>query len=280
VERPAVVGNTLIVQAWEHGKALGVLDLTLEDGRIVRHEGRLEEIRPANGPGEATVASLVAGYSGQLDGVLNQTVAEALVDLDGAHVRQRETNLGNLVADIMRTVSGADATIINGGGIRTSIGKGPVLVKDVYGAFPFDNYIVAFRLTGQQIRDALEHGVSGVERGEGRFPQVSGLAFRYAPSAPPGARVKEIRVGAEPVETAREYTVATNDFLAAGGDGYKAFGEAMAASRGYAVIGGAMKGESLVYNDAGRWLRDVIIERMREMKRLEPSTENRIVEVP
>ena len=58
----------------------------------------------------------------------------------------------------------------------------------------------------------------------------------------------------------KEYTVATNDFLAAGGDGYKAFGDSVKSSKDYAVIGGAMKGEKLVYSDSGRWLRDVVMD--------------------
>ncbi len=279
LEQPAVVGDTIIVQAWEHGKALGVLDLTVEDGRILRFEGRLEEIRPGSCAEDASIQAMVEGYGARLDTVLNKRVAETLVDLDGEHVRQRETNLGNLVADIMRGVSGADVTIINGGGIRTSIQKGQVLVKHVYAALPFDNYIVAIELTGQQIRDALEHGVSAVEIGAGRFPQVSGLGFKYSRFAPAGSRVREILVGGKPLDPAKVYTVATIDFLAAGGDGYKAFGEAMARSRDFAIIGGMMKGEKLVYNDSGRWLRDLVIDQMREMKRVDPSTENRIMEV-
>jgi 2',3'-cyclic-nucleotide 2'-phosphodiesterase (5'-nucleotidase family) len=279
LDQPAVVGDTIIVQAWEHGKALGVLDLTVENGRILRFEGRLEEIRPGSCAEDASIQAMVKGYGARLDAVLNKRVAEALVDLDGEHVRQMGTNLGNLVADIMRAVSGADVSIINGGGIRTSIQKGQVLVKQVYTALPFDNYIVLIELTGQQIRDALEHGVSAVEFGAGRFPQVSGLGFKYVRSAPVGSRVREILVGGKPLDPAKTYTVATIDFLAAGGDGYKAFGEAMERSRDFAMTGGMMKGEKLVYSDSGRWLRDLVIEQMREMKRLDPSTENRIMEV-
>ncbi len=131
---------------------------------------------------------------------------------------------------------------------------------------PFDNYIVAIRLTGQQIREALEHGVSAVENGEGRFPQVSGLSFSYSPSAPAGKRVREVLIGGKPLDPKREYEVATNDFMAAGGDGYKAFGEAIRKSKDFAIIGGMMKGEKVVYSNAGKWLRDVVIEYMRERK--------------
>jgi 2',3'-cyclic-nucleotide 2'-phosphodiesterase (5'-nucleotidase family) len=144
---------------------------------------------------------------------------------------------------------------------------------------PFDNYIVAIKLTGKQVREALEHGVSGVEAEEGRFPQVSGLVFRYSPSEKKGSRVKEIFVAGKPIDPDQEYIVATNDFLAAGGDGYKVFGEAVRTSRDFAIIGGMMKGEKVVYSDSGRWLRDVVVEYIRGVKRVAPKVEGRIIEI-
>src|SRR5690606_38212207 len=111
--------------------------------------------------------------------------------------------------------------------------KGPVKVSDVYAVVPFDNYIVAIKLTGQQIRETLEHGVSAVEEGEGRFPQVSGLIFTYDRKGPQGSRVKDIFVAGKPLEPGKVYTVATNDFLSSGGDGYKAFGDSVKSSKDY-----------------------------------------------
>jgi 2',3'-cyclic-nucleotide 2'-phosphodiesterase (5'-nucleotidase family) len=277
IEKPALIGKTFVVQAFEHGKALGVLDLTLENGRIVQVGGRLEPIKPIGKENKA-VAAIVTRYQQQVDSVMNETVGEALADLDGANVRLQETNLGNLVTDVMRNASGADAAIINGGTIRTSIKQGNVKVSDIYAVVPFDNYIVAIKLTGQQIRDTLEHGVSAIEEGEGRFPQVSGLTFTYDRKGPKGKRVKEIFIAGKPLVADKEYTVATNDFLAAGGDGYKAFGDSVKSSKDYAVIGGAMKGRKLVYSDSGRWLRDVIIDYIKDQKTISPKLEGRIRE--
>lgn len=278
VAKPAVVGKTYIVQAFEHGKALGVLDLTVKNGSIVQADGRLEPISPA-GKENKTVGAIVAKYQQKVDSFMNETVGEAPVDLDGIHVRQQETNLGNLITDIIRKESGADAAIINGGTIRTSIRKGRITVSDVYAVVPFDNYIVAIKLTGQQIRDTLEHGVSGIEEEQGRFPQISGLAFTYNRLAPVGSRVKDVFIGGQPLIADKEYTVATHDFLAAGGDGYQAFGDAVQSSRDYAVVGGAMKGEKLVYSNAGKWLRDVVIDFVKSRKEISPEVEGRIREV-
>jgi 5'-nucleotidase / UDP-sugar diphosphatase len=276
---PAVVKNTIILQAWEHAKALGVLDITMEEGKIVKFDGRLEEIRPTPGKEDKDVMMLVTKYSEKVDAVLNESIGETENDLDGEHVRERETNLGNLLADIMRTASGADAAIINGGGIRAGIKKGAITVKNVYNVLPFNNYIVAIRLTGKEIKDTLEHGVSAIEKNEGRFPQVSGLMFTYSASAPAGSRIRDIFIGESAIVPDREYSVATNDFLAAGGDGYAAFGNAVKSSKDFSVVGGVVKGEKLVYNDSSRWLRDVAIDYVKEKKKLSPICEKRIVRV-
>jgi 2',3'-cyclic-nucleotide 2'-phosphodiesterase (5'-nucleotidase family) len=121
--------------------------------------------------------------------------------------------------------------------------------------------------------------VSAIEEGEGRFPQVSGLIFTYDRNGQKGSRVKDVFVAGKSLEPGKVYTVATNDFLAAGGDGYKAFGDSVKSSKDYAVIGGAMKGEKLVYSDSGRWLRDVLIEHVKTVKTLAPKVEGRIQEV-
>ena len=236
---PVRVNHTIIVQAWEHAKALGVLDLDLEDGKIVKFAGHLEEIKPASGQADQEAQRIVAQYSRQVDARLDKIVGETEVDLDGEQVRTRETNLGDLVTDIMRAAAGADAALINGGSIRTSLHRGKVKAKDIYAALPFDNYLVAIRLTGRQLRQALEHGVSGLEDKAGRFPQVSGLSFTYSRSAPVGSRVREVLVQGQPLDPGRRYVVATNDFLAAGGDGYLSFGEALKGGPGFREQGGA-----------------------------------------
>jgi 5'-nucleotidase / UDP-sugar diphosphatase len=279
VAKPVRIGNTLIVQAWEYGKALGVLDLTIQDGKIVKWDGRLEEIRPSAGGEDPEVQALVKRYSQKVDSVMDIRIGETGVDLDGENVRRRETNLGNLVADILREVSGADAAIINGGGIRTSLNHGEIKIRDIYSILPFDNYVVSIRLKGKQIREALEHGFSGIEEEAGRFPQVSGLTVTYSRTAPVGSRIQTIMIKGKPIDPDGEYQVATNDFMAAGGDGYKAFGEAIRASGHFEIVGGMMKGEKLAYSDSGRWIRDVVIDSIRERKRIAPRVEGRIVEV-
>ncbi|HSB32637.1 MAG TPA: bifunctional UDP-sugar hydrolase/5'-nucleotidase, partial [Candidatus Sulfobium mesophilum] len=108
LEKPVRVNGTIIVQAWEHGKALGVLDLTVRDGRIVEYAGHLEEIMPVADLEDKTVENIVEQYRDKGDKAANEVIGTATVDFEAENVRRQGTNLGDLIADIMRQVSGAD----------------------------------------------------------------------------------------------------------------------------------------------------------------------------
>lgn len=134
-------------------------------------------------------------------------------------------------------------------------------------------------MPGAKVKEILEHGVSAIEEGAGRFPQVSGIKFTYDPKAKAGNRIRDIFLSNEPLKSEKEYIVATNDFLVAGGDGYKAFSETLESSKDYTVIGGVIKAEKLVYSDASRYLRDIVVDYIKKKGILEPKTEGRIREV-
>ncbi len=127
----------------------------------------------------------------------------------------------------MRAATGADVAIMNGGGIRAdrTYDAGTKLTRrDILTELPFGNVTVVTELPGSQLLLALENGVSQVEKGAGRFPQVSGMTFTMDPSAEAGARVSEVMVAGAPLDVDKLYKVAVNDYILGGGDGYAALG--------------------------------------------------------
>lgn len=172
---------------------------------------------------------------------------------EGEGNRTAETNLGDFAADAMRLMGEkaagrtVDAAITNGGGIRETITAGEITRNDMVTVFPFSNEIVLLDLTGAQLLEALEAACSAAPESLGAFPQVSGISFvvdttvpyqngaqypdstYYAPAAP-GSRVKNVMVGGKALELNKIYTIATNDFSAAGGDTYYAFKSAYEAT--------------------------------------------------
>ena len=134
-----------------------------------------------------------------------------------------EAAIGDLVADALRAYFKADVALMNGGGLRgdREYQAGHILTRrDLLAEMPFGNVVEKLAVTGAMLREALENGVSELAERAGRYPQVSGVEFTFDPSFPAGRRVGTILVGGQPVEAGRTYTLATTDYLAAGGDGY------------------------------------------------------------
>jgi 5'-nucleotidase/UDP-sugar diphosphatase len=65
--KPVLIGNTIIVQAWEHAKALGLLDLVIEGGKITAFEGHWEEIKPDPDSEDRDIMELVERYNKKID---------------------------------------------------------------------------------------------------------------------------------------------------------------------------------------------------------------------
>ena len=209
---------------------LGVVDVHVEwvERRGKKSLSVLPEWRLVTTAGVAPdpgVQALVDKHEARLDEELAVVIGATSVELDSrrASVRTGETNLGNLVAEAMRRGVGAEVGLTNGGGIRgdRTYAAGTELTrKDVLTELPFGNSVVLMELAGADLRAALENGVSRVEDGAGRFPQIAGVRLVYDPVAPAGSRVVEVEVGGAPLDLAKVYTVATNDYMAGGGDGY------------------------------------------------------------
>ncbi len=159
-------------------------------------------------------------------------IGETRVHLDGerAHVRTSETNLGNLVADAVRyyaeEVGGSevDVAFVHAGSIRASVDEGSIRVLDLLQVYTFNNWIVSMELTGEELLSALERGVGSYPDASGGFLQVSGVSFSFDPNRSAGERIVEALVGGTPVDGNETYIVATNNFLARGGDGYDMLG--------------------------------------------------------
>ena len=149
-------------------------------------------------------------------------MAYTAVKLDGAreNVRTKPTNLGNMIAAAMVDATGADAALTNGGGIRASINAGNVTRGDIITVLPFNNTVVVVEVTGQDLYDALEWGYSRLPESNGGFPQTSNMTIVYSRFSDPGNRIKRLLINGKTVDRNATYKLATNDFMAAGGDGY------------------------------------------------------------
>ncbi|MBY0123513.1 bifunctional UDP-sugar hydrolase/5'-nucleotidase [Bacillus sp. S/N-304-OC-R1] len=218
--------NTLIVSTGEYTKNLGVVELTFEGKKLVDKQARLiKKEETADVKPDPEVEKVIKDIQESQKKVLSEVIGKTAVKLDGEReqVRKGGTNLGNLITDAMIDMTGADVAVTNGGGIRASINAGDITKGDVVTVLPFGNYIVTKKLTGAQIKAGLENGVDSYPESKGAFPHVGGLTFAIDTTQKVGERVHSMKINGQPVDLNKKYLVATNDFMAAGGDEYTSF---------------------------------------------------------
>jgi len=225
----------LVVTAWEWGKYLGDLDITFNrQGNLQNWQGTLHPVKAeiANYP---QFQEILETFAQPIDQMKAKVIGKTPVKLNGDRpdVRQKQTNLGTLLGEALLTktvLNNTQIAVINGGGIRGSIAAGEISIGDVLEAFPFSNTIIEVDLTGKQIKELLEYGVSQVDTLDGCFPQVAGLKLDWSADLPVGSRMLSIQTrqadGAYvPLDLDQTYRVVTSSFLFKGGDGYTLFSE-------------------------------------------------------
>jgi len=229
---PTMVNNTAILSAYAYGKFLGELNVTFDDaGEIVEAKGQPLLMDASVHEDDATKAR-IAEAAVPLEEIRQKVVASAADAIEGDRsvCRAMECPMGNLVADAMLDRvkdQGIEVAIANGGGLRASIDAGDVTMGEVLTVLPFQNTLSTFQVTGQTIIDALENGVSQIEEGAGRFPQVAGMSFTVTASNAPGSRISDVMIAGAPIDAAATYGVVSNNYVRNGGDGYKMFRDAM-----------------------------------------------------
>ena len=223
-----------VAQAYAYSKYLGHLKLTFDDaGKVTAAEGA-PILLDASVPEDEAIAARVAEMAEPIAELREKVVARSAGPIEGARevCRQRECEMGNLVADAMLDRvkdQGVTIAIQNGGGLRASIDEGEVTMGEIYTVLPFQNTLATFRLTGADIVAALENGASEYAEQAGRFAQVAGLKYTVDPAAEAGARISDVMVRAgddwAPIDAAETYGVTTNNYMRGGGDGYAVFAE-------------------------------------------------------
>ena len=240
-----IVNGAMITSTGQYLNNVGIVEVHVDEDNNAEIENAFllsaeEVLDPSTGsmlryyginevPDDPEVDAYVAEKNEELDAILSEVVANIPMDLNGerADVRTRKTNLSKLICEAMTAESGADFTIMNGGGIRASLKAGPVTLGDINNVLPFTNTITVCRITPAGIYAALEHGYSLLPEQNGAFSQTD-LSVVYSAKAPAGERIKRVYLGDElldKTDDSTEYLVATNDFMAAGGDGYTMFGK-------------------------------------------------------
>jgi len=218
-----LINNTMIVQAGVHDKNLGVVEILYETGDVTNVKARLITKDDAAEVAEnSEIVALIEELEEKNKKITDVVIGNTDVELDGVkeHVRTGPTNLGTAICEAMIFVTGADVALQNGGGIRSSIDVGPITHGEIITVLPFGNTVVLLEVKGSVIIAAIENGIKAYPEVAGSYSHVAGMTFTFDESKEPGNRVTEILIGGKKLNPDKLYKLATNDFLAAGGDKY------------------------------------------------------------
>ena len=241
------VGDTVLTSTGTKIENIGVV--TIKDSAITTETVSAETVEV---PADSEIAARAAAILAEVEAEYGTVFAKTEVKLNGEKApgnRTEETNLGDLITDALvwkATQEGeaVDAAITNGGGIRATIEAGDITKKDINTVLPFGNTLSIIKITGAELLEVLEASTFCTPEAIGGFPQVSGIEFTLDTTKAydqgdeyPGTtyfapktinRVTIASVGVKDFDPAATYTIATNDFMASGGDTYYRFVNATA----------------------------------------------------
>lgn len=248
------INGALVVENRSKGRTYSRISLEVKTGHGGVISKSVDFIDPISGDvtPDPAVQALLQPYRDELGPILSTVVGDSTVLIPRADAcgtgngRTCESLVGNVATDAMRDAYGTDFAMTNAGGLRADLTcptvdlptdfcppftppPYPITQGQVLTVLPFGNVVATLTVDGAELKTFLEHGVAAMPGVAGQFAQVSGLCFTYDITAAPGSRVTgAVRQAADgsctgpPVDltSGSSYTIAINDFMATGGDGY------------------------------------------------------------
>lgn len=213
--------ETKITSDGEYANTVGKITIKLDKNNEVTSMD-FENVALTETKADEEILRVITDIKEKQKPILDVVLTETPILLQGERevVRFEHSNLGYLLCDAMINETGADIALTNGGGIRASIPVGEITKGSILTVLPFGNLVVTKSYTGATIKDALNFGLV---IGGGRFTHFSGMDVTTETMMIDGAMthvVKSIKIDGEDMDPNKEYLVATNDFMAIGGDGY------------------------------------------------------------
>jgi 2',3'-cyclic-nucleotide 2'-phosphodiesterase/3'-nucleotidase len=230
------IGGASVMVAGSNGQYLALADLAVDPVKhaVVERSQRVMQVWADTYPADTLWLERVRHWNEGIAPIAAEVLGRSVTPL---HRRRPEATIGDFITDAMRFASGSDIAMQNPGGMRADMPAGPVTRGSVYEIMPFDNTIVTMQLSGADVRLALEQGLRG-----DRVTQVSGVRYTFDPNGPALGRIVTVTMAdGSPLEDAKSYKVAVNNFMSTGGDNYDALNRGGNRDESGLVIRGAME---------------------------------------
>jgi 2',3'-cyclic-nucleotide 2'-phosphodiesterase/3'-nucleotidase len=233
------INGVLLTQANYWGKHLARADLYLQKqtnggwrvyakaARTLPADDRVEA--------DADVVKLAQPYDKETQSWLTRVIGQSAEELTAKEARFRDTAILDLIQKVQLEAGKADVSMVASFNSEARIAKGPVTVRDIAGLYVYENTLVVLEVTGQQLKDALEHSAKyfkAYEPGKPaadlvdekipayNFDIAEGVTYELDISKPIGQRIQNLRFRGQPLSPTRKLRLATNNYRVNGGGGY------------------------------------------------------------
>ena len=232
------INGVLLTQANHWGRHLARADLYLQrSGSGWRMYAKSARTIPADDRVEPDpeVVSLAEPYDRETQGWLSRVIGESPEELTAREARFRDTAILDLIQKVQLEAGKADVSMVASFNSEARIAKGPVSVRDIAGLYVYENTLAVLEVTGQQLKDALEHSAKYFKTYEpGKSPRdlidekipaynfdiAEGVTYELDISKPVGQRIQNLRFRGQPLAPTRKLRLATNNYRVNGGGGY------------------------------------------------------------
>jgi len=234
-----VVNGVLLTQANRWASHVARVDIYLEkgsDGRwhVLAKQSRTIPVTEKTAV-DTEIAQLGQPYDKETQDWLGRTIGESTQELTSQGCRFQDTAIIDLVQRVQLEAGKADVSMAACFNPQARIPKGPVTVRDIAGLYEYENTLVTIELTGQQIKDALEHsaryfreyqaGKSLTELVDQRIPgynfdMAQGVTYDLDVTKPFGQRIQSLRFKGQPLSPTQKLRVVTNNYRVNGGGNY------------------------------------------------------------
>ena len=232
------INGVLLTQANHWGRHLARADIYLQKSptgwRVYAKSARTipsdDRVEP-----DPEVVKLAEPYDRQTQEWLERVVAESPEELTAEEARFRDTAILDLIQKVQLEAGKADVSMVASFNQQARIAKVPVTVRDVAELYVYENTLVVLEVTGQQLKDALEHSAKYYNTYEaGKTPRdlinekipaynfdiAEGVTYDLDLSKPIGSRIQNLRFKGQPLSLTRKLRLATNNYRVNGGGGY------------------------------------------------------------
>ena len=235
------INGVLLTQANYWGRNLARADLYLQrtgagwrmyakSARTMATDDRVEP--------DPEVAKLVEPYDRETQGWLSRVIGESSQELTAREARFRDTAILDLIQKVQMEAGKADVSMVASFNSDARIAKGPISVRDIAGLYVYENTLAVLEVTGQQLKDALEHSAKyykAYEPGKPlsdlvdekipayNFDIAEGVTYELDISKPIGQRIQNLRFHGQPLSPAKKLRLATNNYRVNGGGGYEMY---------------------------------------------------------